>query len=178
MSDHRRADSVLKHLLCIGSLLLVLEGCQRGPAIPTSIPVSGKITYQGKPVGKASLTLLNNDPKGKNATGITNDAGEFTLQTYFDPEHLLKGAIVGDYCLTVTKTEEFSMPVLDSAATDKGPAMSSSSADAKKFAQAMAEASKPKKSLIPKKYGDAKTTKIKVTVEKGIAPLDIELKDD
>ncbi len=172
MSVQNGKVSVCSNLLCIVSLAL-LAGCQQGPAMPTSIPVTGEITYQGEPVEKASVTLVSSDPKGKNATGLTNDQGVFTLQTYIDPTHSLNGAIAGDYHLTVTKTDEVTM----STTTGKGPAAPPSAEEMNKFTQAMLEASKPRKSLIPKKYADPLTTQIKVTVKAGLAPLEIELKD-
>jgi hypothetical protein len=124
-------------------------GCSRGPKMPKTHSVSGKVTYQDKPLEGAEVgfvsSLDNKDVLA--ARGITNAAGEFTLSTYIDPQHEVRGATAGDYAVTVSKTETMD-PEKMREEFGKNPAM--------KF-----------KKLVPAKYTNAKETPLKATVEAG-----------
>lgn len=87
-------------------LLVTCWGCG-GDGIPKAYPVSGVVTYQGKPVEGAEVTFSPavEDPKARAAGGKTDAQGKFTLKTYYDPTHELGGAILGDYLVTITKKE-------------------------------------------------------------------------
>ena len=128
--------------------LLIIAGCsQSGPPRPKAVPVSGKITYQDKPLAEAQVSFVSNlDNKDVfPARGITNSSGEFTLTSYVDPQHEVSGATPGDFVVTVTKTPKRSKDEV-MAEFAKNPAM--------EF-----------KSLVPKKYGDSKETPLKATVK-------------
>src|SRR5260370_4348318 len=85
-----------------GCLVLVLfallvAGCNRGPAYRL-VPVSGKLTYKGQGVKRATVQLLADAATPvPTATGQTDDTGAFTLQT---PPHVAR-AVPGRYKVTI-----------------------------------------------------------------------------
>lgn len=79
-------------------LIVVLSGC--GQASPSMAPVTGRLTYRGRGVSKATVQLLADTAKGTHAptaTGETGEDGSFTLQT---PSHGL-GVVPGHYKVTI-----------------------------------------------------------------------------
>lgn len=66
-------------------------GC--GSDGPEIVPVKGVVNYKGKPMPKISVVFNPDGGKGMMATGLTDDKGEFTLQTSEPGD----GAIVGNY---------------------------------------------------------------------------------
>jgi hypothetical protein len=71
------------------------SGC--GGSGPRTIPVSGTVTYKGKPVANANVSFAPEDPSGLIATGVTDSSGHFKLGTLAAED----GAIVGKYRVTV-----------------------------------------------------------------------------
>src|SRR4051794_9371353 len=59
--------------------------------------VSGKVTYQGKPVPLGTITFIPNTPGARNATGVIGSDGSYRLQT----ENPGDGAAPGDYKVTI-----------------------------------------------------------------------------
>ena len=119
-----------------------------GQSGPEMASVSGKVTYNGKPVTKGTITFVTASPGGRNATGAIQPDGSYKLQT----ENPGDGAQLGDYNVTVYAHDE---EVLQYTPTTPV---------------------KPKP-LTPAKYENPKTTDLKATVKKGSNPLDFELKD-
>jgi hypothetical protein len=70
-----------------------ITGCNKNDPV---IPVSGKVTLQGKPIADCSITF---QPTAKNpivaASGLTDAEGNFSLETIESPRR--KGAAVGEY---------------------------------------------------------------------------------
>ena len=64
--------------------------------------VSGRVTYQGKPVPKGTITFIPVSPGGRNATGALAPDGAYTLQTEA-PED---GAQLGEYRVTIWAHDE------------------------------------------------------------------------
>ena len=73
-------------------------GC--GPGGPTPIPVTGRVTLDGKPVADAAVGLMP-VAGGPMASGVTDAQGVFELSTVNKP-----GAMPGEHAVTVTKVEE------------------------------------------------------------------------
>jgi len=71
--------------------------------LPPAIPVTGTVTYDGKPLEQATVVFLAPVP-GKSrslaAVAITDAAGRFVLRTYRDHD----GAIAGRHQVTVHKS--------------------------------------------------------------------------
>lgn len=75
-------------------LLLALAGC--GSSGPTIVPVSGTLTYKGKPVPHAAIRFMPEN--GRPSAGETDEEGRFTLS--YDREH--EGAVVGKHKVWVS----------------------------------------------------------------------------
>lgn len=98
---------LLRHAgLALGLLAAVsLSGCgSSGPKINT-VPVTGKITYNGQPVAGATVAFIPNNPDGRAARGVTDDLGVYTLTTYVGPNDQPAGAEPGEYKVTVEKKQ-------------------------------------------------------------------------
>jgi hypothetical protein len=89
-----RIHHVLGLGLCLSALLVA--GC--GPKdLPrkTLHQVNGRLVWQGAPVAFVTVHFEPVKEGGVEATGITNEKGEFTLRTYRNDES--DGAAPGDY---------------------------------------------------------------------------------
>ena len=133
-------------LLLIAALGLSLPAC--GSSGPPMGSVSGKITYQGKPVTQGAVTFSSTTPSGRNATGQIDPGGYYTVQT----ENPGDGALVGDYAVTIYAHDE---PVLDYI--PKTPV-------------------KPKL-LVPEKYEKVATSGLKASVKGGSNTFNFDLTD-
>jgi len=84
-------------LLCLAASL----GCgSAGGNLPKTVPASGVVTLDGKPVDGAQVILV---PAGEGVTGafgVTNSSGHFSLRAYEQKD----GAIPGEYKVQVSKT--------------------------------------------------------------------------
>jgi hypothetical protein len=133
----------------IGRWLLVLVltlGCGKQNPLGT-VPVGGKVTYNGQPVESATISFIP-DGDGRLATAITGPDGTYNLTTLNWP-----GAVPGPYTVLVRKS--------DVALASTQPVT-------------MEEALKlnnrpppPPKELLPTKYADATKSPLKADVKKG-----------
>lgn len=138
--------------LAVGSVCLVCAGCfSNGPAMPKTVPVSGRILYNNQPLAGAEIGFVSKlDNKDIFAArGLTDDSGEFTLSTYLDPQHEVAGATPGDFAVTINKMEKF----------DKEKMM-------EEFRNNPSMEGKLKK-LVPTKYTVANQSPLKATVAHG-----------
>jgi hypothetical protein len=112
---------------------------------PKPVPAMGTVLLDQKPVEGATIVF---QPDGgghtRAATGVTDAAGEFRLQTY-DPND---GAVPGKFKVTVTKVE------VESTAASEESNVNDSSAPTSEW-------------LIPKKYGNSATSGLKAEVTEG-----------
>jgi hypothetical protein len=168
-------------------LLGGLWGCNKGPAVAT-FPVTGTVTYGGKPVEGASVMFMSKNPDGPRATGETDAEGKFSLTTYLGPKQILKGAIPDEYKVAIVKA-----PPPESAAVGAGMDPSSpeyqkkSMEEMKRLAGPIPGAdsraptgpvARPKVSLLPERYANAETSLLKVTVVTGQNdPVEFKLSD-
>src|SRR5262245_33937637 len=96
-------------LLFLGTL--VLAGCGKGIAVPSTVPVSGVVKYKGKPLQGIRVTLHPQTGTAKSEfipSGQTGPDGKFTLSTGAPGN----GAPPGSYLVT------FEKPELSSAAVE------------------------------------------------------------
>lgn len=98
---------------------------------PNVIPVSGHVTFDGKPLDGANVTFI---PTGTEpgAFGVTDAEGKFSLQTFIEGD----GAAAGSYTVTIIKNSKPSVDESVIPAIDAPPA------------------SVDQKSLVPEHYGD------------------------
>jgi hypothetical protein len=116
----------------------VLTGCGGAGDAPTTVPVKGVVTYQGKPVAKLSVAFI--PETGLLASGTTDAQGKFVLTTNKSGD----GAMVGTYKVAIT---------FDSGEIPPMPGMEP-------------PGYKPPESPIPGKYADASTSGLTQTVDK------------
>ena len=79
---------------------MLISGC--GESRPDTVPVSGVVKLNGKPLPNASVNF--HPEEGRAANGVTDQDGKFTLTTFETND----GAIVGNHTATVSivSTEE------------------------------------------------------------------------
>jgi len=75
-------------------------GC--GSDLPKTVPVTGTVTLDGKPLEGATVNLLS-DEKSLPAGGTTDESGNFTIKTTVG-DKVVDGAVVGTHKVAVTKT--------------------------------------------------------------------------
>jgi hypothetical protein len=144
--DRRAVARPAVRFLAVALVGLVPVAC--GPSGPEMASISGKVTYDGKPVPKGTITFIPVIPAGRNAVGVIGPDGSYSLQT----EKPGDGALLGDYTVTISAHDE--------AVLDYIPATPV----------------KPKL-LAPAKYENPKTTDLKATVKRGASPVNFDLKD-
>lgn len=151
--------------------------------------VTGVVTLDGQPVGKASVTFVPDDDGGSSSTGYTDETGRFKMSTINPGD----GVKRGKYKVLVSCTEPSEklarMPG-DRMAERMKERMGGPGGDPKAGAQIAKEAQKemkemreqarkapPTKSLTPAVYADAAKTPLRVEVPtKG--ELKLELRSD
>lgn len=122
---------------------------------PKTVPAGGILTRKGTPVGGALITFVPKTPDGTAASALTSEDGSFEMQA-FPPD---SGAVPGQYTAVVVKN-----PVDDTA-----PAAADSHD---------APPPKPKKGLLPEKYGKASTSTILIDLpEEGRTDMKIDIKE-
>ncbi|PQO39409.1 hypothetical protein C5Y96_02740 [Blastopirellula marina] len=130
--------------------VMLCSGCFGQKGLETA-PVSGVVTYNGKPLPYGRVSFR--PEAGSPATGAIQSDGSFSLSTYGNGD----GAIVGTHQVSITATE----------------------ADAGTMAEAAAntEMAVPK-SLIPKKYTSFSTSELTAeVVARGDNKFTLELRD-
>lgn len=156
----RTFGSMRRRLICLPVALAVLAGC--GPKHPPVEPVTGKVTFKGKPVEGASVTFFV-EGSGTPAVGTTNADGTFNLTSYGPND----GAPVGKHKVTVSKIES------SGPAVPAGESMEAAAARAAKGPATTKEAM-----LLPARYASASTSPLTFTVTKGEKNhFEIELKE-
>ena len=126
-------------------VLLTLVGCGRSG--PEMASVSGRVTFEGKPVPKGTIAFKPVAPNGRTATGAIGPDGSYTLQT----EEADDGAQLGEYVVTISAHDE---PLLD---------------------YTPAQPVKPKL-LVPAQYEDPEKSGLKKTVVRGSNVFNFDLK--
>ena len=89
-ADHTKVMRRLMPALLIASL----TGC--GKTGPQLAPVSGTVTFNGKPLARARVVFYPSDGR-RTAIGMTDDKGQFSLGTYAIDD----GALVGQHEVVV-----------------------------------------------------------------------------
>lgn len=93
----------MNRLLVLGGLVFtcVIMGC--GSDAPSTVPVTGTVMLDGKPVEGATVNFLS---EGTNiaASGKTNAEGKFAMKTIVGSTSV-DGAVVGSHGVSVVKTE-------------------------------------------------------------------------
>lgn len=122
---------------------------------PKTVPAAGVLTRKGTPLGGALITFVPQAPNEIAASALTAEDGSFDMQA-FPPD---PGAVPGKYTAIVVKNEVDNSGTTAADSHDTPPP-------------------KPKKGLLPEKYGKAETSTILVVLpEEGRTDLKIDIKD-
>ena len=138
----------LSTVICLG-IGLLLSGCNGSPA---TVPVTGTVTYQGKPL--ESGTIIFESPGSRPATGKIVD-GKITDVTTYEPGD---GAPVGKHQVAIQAVTEAGSAVAADPSQGTGTGYMQST------------------SLIPTAYGDPATSGLTAETKPGMNELSFELK--
>jgi len=146
-----------------GMLVVVaVAGC--GSSNPSTYPVTGTVTHDGKPLAGANVGFSATDENTRGAIGVTDSEGKYSLTTFEQGD----GAMAGTFKVTISKFDGPATTVqLADPSADIGGEMP---ADYKPEA---ARAAAPSKNLVPQKYLRPQTTPLSFTVETGANSFDI-----
>jgi hypothetical protein len=85
-------------------LAILTAGCNQSGI--DLAPVSGVVTFEGKPVVDAGVRFVPTESsKGPPASGATDEEGRFTLMTANQ-----EGAVVGEHRVAIAKTDVVAIP--------------------------------------------------------------------
>ncbi|WP_437222298.1 hypothetical protein SH661x_002717 [Planctomicrobium sp. SH661] len=135
-------------------------GCfgYRADSLPNIVPVSGTVTYNGKPLDHGTVMFTPEDiVNGNSATGDIVD-GKFTMATTASSP----GVQIGKYKVAIVCTELHYPP---------------QPVDPEKVKEIKIVPFKPLKSLIPERFTRVDTSQLEVEVVKGMERLTYDLKD-
>jgi hypothetical protein len=177
-----------KSLVLSVCFLGAIWGCNKGPSV-AAFPVTGTVTYEGKPVEGASVMFMSKNPDGPKANGETDAEGRFSLTTYLGPQQILKGAVPDEYKVAIIKAPppetggemepglDPTTPAYQEKSIQRMVKMAGPIPGADKRANTGPVA--PKKiSLLPEKYANPATSGLKVTVVTGQNdPVEFKLSD-
>lgn len=150
-TEHR--PGVGRFLLLTTLVLLPLTGCG-GPAGPKTVSVTGKVTYGGNPIKDASILFAPVDlAKSQPGTATSDKDGKYVAIT----NNNLSGLMPGDYKVSVVA---YKVPLQNIAPVDLAKMGDSNLA-------------------VPKKYNDAATSGLTVTIDPKVSSkvLDLTLTD-
>lgn len=127
--------------------MLCNTGCNRGPAVPATEPVSGTVTVKGKPVGGVEVYFVN---EALVAFGKTDDQGKY---------HLVQGAVAGENKVYFNKPDASVAAFANEEGMDEYQLQMAADSGSKK--------SKPSKPVIPPEYSNASEPKLNFVVPNG-----------
>jgi hypothetical protein len=154
---------------CAVAGLLAFAGCG-GDDLGTRYPVSGTVTYQGKPVAKGTITFMS-DKGTRGAAGEIKD-GAYTLTAVNEGD----GAFPGNYKVVVEALDVDMSGVVEQAkklAEKNKIPYNESMIDQQSLAKARAKA----KSAVPAKYAKANTSGLTAVVKEESNTHNFELTD-
>ncbi len=162
----QRLSNVRGKMLWIlfGLTLVCFSGCG-GDSRPPTYRVTGKVTWKGQPVQKASLIFVP-ESQGESASAETDAQGMYSLTTFVAGD----GARSGNYRIKVMK---YDMPT-PQAATDTRNL--SYEEEQKIYNDPSVRPTPPPKNSLPRMYENDSTSGLTHTVGETASVKDIELK--
>lgn len=155
MLTHRLVSMTLSSALrgtwtvavAVGLLIGAISGCSESVERPRTFPVGGKVTYNGQPVPKGTVTFQPD--RGDPAVGEIQSDGTYQLSTFAKGD----GAVPGHYKVFI---------VANTADPTKIPGSTPGWT--------------PPKDLVPKKYNVAETSGLEATVSEDKKEINFDLK--
>ncbi len=149
------------HLLCL-LFALAVAGCGEDDGLGRRYPITGKVTYQGKPVASGTVNFVPESPEGRGATGTIHDGAYDDVTTLTTGD----GILPGKYKVTIVAREDVDLSAAETEQPGGAP-------DQVTVARIAAKA----KPLVPPKYSAPQTTDLAVEVTPDQRNFDFELKD-
>jgi hypothetical protein len=143
----------------------ISAGCSSRSGRPPTYPVTGTVTWKGKPLEAATVVYVPVTPGVEAASGITDAAGRYRLTTYVAGD----GAQAGEYHVKVSKYD------LKKATQEEKQKFVSIEEEQKMVFARDELPTPPAKNTLPKKYESESTSGIGHTVTKGPNTRDISL---
>jgi hypothetical protein len=163
-------------LLVAVPVVAAVVGCGDSSGLAKRYPVSGTVTYHGKPLERGTISFAPADGKGRAAGGAITD-GRYSLTTQ-DPDD---GALPGKYRVGILAKEadpskvDLKIKKLRGGATTEAEKKAMAAVYPQKVAARAAAAAK---NLIPARYSSPETSGLTVEVkEQSNTGVDFELKD-
>src|SRR5262245_39951940 len=142
---------------------IVLTGCSNSSQPPT-YPVTGTVTWQGKPLAGAAITFVPTGKEGEAASAITDSEGKYALTTWEAGD----GARPGKYRVKVSKQEQ--------ATVDPSKMVRNlSTEEEQKIYVENTKPPPPAKRLIPSKFENDQTSGLTHTVAEKPTTFDIKI---
>jgi hypothetical protein len=139
--------SLARTAFAAATLASLAFGCGPSePPTPPTVPVRGKVTYQGQPVPKGTVTYQ--PTSGRPASGEIQPDGTYQLSTFGSKD----GAVAGTYKIII---------IANSGDPSKMPST---------------PGYVPPKDLVPKKYSSLETSGLEMTVSEDKTSYDLDLK--
>lgn len=157
----------MQHRILLSFGFLLLLGCTSGAVAPPTYRVEGVVTYDGSPVEGATVIFYPTDPKCLSASGVTDPGGNFEVTTYVSQGLDARGAMAGEYKITVTK--------LDSSSTAPPPTTGLPTPE-QMISSTKLKMTAPE-SLLPEIYSKPTTSGLEVKVGESNEPLLLQLRD-
>lgn len=137
--------------------LLLISGCggeTLAPVkLPTTVPESGTVKLDGKPLVGARVIFMTTADKSYEAAGVTNDQGVYELSVNIGSQHVV-GAAPGNYNVRISRFLAPDGTPQDASKPQEIPGMES----------------------IPSRYSDLAVTTLKATVSAAGGTQDFDLK--
>ncbi|MHC5537180.1 hypothetical protein ACYOEI_02965 [Singulisphaera rosea] len=154
----------MRRLGLLATIAVVISGCY-DDGLSKRYPVSGTVSYNGKPVEKGVITFISDGGDGRSATG-TIEGGSYSLTTLTPGD----GAFPGKYKVTVDSRSP-DMAAAEAAGKAKGATSVMIPQDF------VAKAYKKAKSAVPSKYNSVGKTDLTAEVKEGNNTFPFDLKD-
>ncbi|HEY1189763.1 MAG TPA: hypothetical protein VGE74_19095 [Gemmata sp.] len=153
----------------------VLVACAGCGGKLTPVPVSGTVTYKGKPVAGATVTFVRGTgalTNGELALGTTDANGRFELTSHFGPDTSGAGAVAGEYKVTISKLVP---PNGMSAAQYQALTDAAAKAGESGTPLPLDKRPPPLVESLPAKYSSQSGTQLTAKVEKGTGEINFPL---
>lgn len=159
--------SLIQRCIVLGAMLCVL-GCGGEKAeFPETVPVTGKITLDGKPLEGAQLTIrpeLSTGEKSYPARARSEADGSFEVFTFFSASSDVPGVVPGKYKVSVIKMDT---PADTGAHDAAGGGAAAAPVDPTNRAAMQAQASTGPGNILPSKYGSPTTSGLEFEAKAG-----------